>query len=220
MRVGKMGLYVLFVIGAIVASHAQAQLNIETFETANGWTSAGDGVFAHEGTGGNPGGYLSLSFSTGVPPLPVTGVIVADANASDGAFAGDIAALVGGDGLSVSFSLRTTLTPTAMTFSFTGAINSWNYTILDTLSLSTWQNISIPLDDITLANWSSPDGNLGYNAFEIDLENVSEMRLSILMPTTGASELGIDNFQIIPEPSTLMLVLAGLGLLRLSRRRA
>jgi hypothetical protein len=107
-----------------------------------------------------------------------------------------------------------------MTFSFTGDINSWNYTILDTLSLSTWQNIAIPLDDITLANWSSPDGDLGYSAFATDLGDVSEMRLSILMPTTGASELGIDNFQIIPEPSTLMLVLAGLGLLRLSRRRA
>jgi hypothetical protein len=210
----------LFAIAMLAAAgNAHANIYAAGFDSdGESWTATGDGALDWVGAGGDPGGYLRLMFGSGL--VPQIGLFRANASASGGAFTGNIFSYTGNDGLSLTFDFRADVMPLALSFEFAGALNSWVYEVgVGSLTLNTWQNWSVPLDDENLVGWSSPDIGNSYTAFIGDLANVSQMRVVTLMPETTESQVGLDNVTIIPEPGTMALLIMGLGMAAAYRRR-
>jgi hypothetical protein len=181
---------------------------------ADGWVLNGAGTLSWVATGGNPDGYLTLSFGSAF--VPQAGSFVAGAGASGGAFTGNLSSYT-----DITFDFRTDVTPLALSLVIEGAINSWVYNFnVGALTTDSWQNLSASLNDDTLENWSSPDIGNSYSAFVQDMSNVSELKITGVVGPITPVEMGLDNVSIVPEPGSLGLLMVGLLGARMLRRKS
>lgn len=192
------------VAAVLPASLAGASV-ISTFDAdLEGWTQTGDlQAFSHDATGGNPGGYLYLNDAASGALFYVL---------APSKFLGDLSA-ANGETLSFDANLlsrqRNDLLAGFGMVRITGTAGSAEIDLGDVPALTTWTSYSALLD---AATWGQSDSE-----WAALLADVTEIRVG-LEAINGDEEMGFDNFQIVPEPASLALVMLGAPCL-LRRRR-
>lgn len=175
----------------------------ESFANLAGWTVAEQGSIAHQASGGNPGGFLRMTFNTPAPPpgnlYAREALIVAGAGASSNQLFGDFSAQYGGLALQFDFRPVSEL-PDELFLDFQGGIDLWSYNI-DTATLATnaWNTITVPID--YQAGWmtSGSDSEIG---FVSSLGSVDGWALYISQYTQTAAAYDVDNFTLLTRTST------------------
>ena len=192
----------------------------ETWDTAGnlgGWLgNTTDSVVGNPGVGGNGDGYLETARSG---PFPIGAVTLLPA--ATGSFGSQVwnakVDLIGLSGSTSDVWLR---------FRFQDAtFNGWRHRLTNELSRD-WQSFGVTFDPTwtdaqALANGWETDlaGGVGSVSWAQTLGSVytTEVRID----GTASLKAGIDNFSLtaVPEPSSLALVLAGLGMAGVMARR-
>ncbi len=196
---------VSFVLTSLVSASSFAV--ISTFDTGfDGWTST-TGV-SWQGSGGNPGGYLQF-----VDAGPANGGQII----SPAAFNGDWLSTYGATGsFSLDYKLFAAgsfqLFPMFVQITGSGGVISQNLPG-NYASPFGWTSYS---NTLQAGNW-----NLDSGTFTGCLTNVTEVR--VFMPcSSDANEItGVDNIKVaaVPEPATILALMAGLGGVLKSRRK-
>ena len=173
----------------------------------DGWFTAGDGVSSHQPTGGNPNGFLqSVDQPTGLNT---------DAFAPS-KFLGDWSALDGQGFISVDFKMISACCAISegMEFWISGPGGSASRRLpISEGPFFQWTTYTI---DLVESEWNISRGSWGPM-----LENIDTLRFD--MEHVARDETtGLDNvlLAVIPEPSTVFLVLAGTLRLSLHTRRS
>ncbi len=136
----------------------------------------------------------------------------ADAAASGGAFAGDLAT-AGIYGFQFDLTINTGSQVSAMYFEITNLTEdeTWQYS-LAVPAFGSDTSFFVPLGSAT--GWIQTSGS---ESFAFILGQTEEVALAFSQTTSGNLNASIDNITAVPEPSSIMI--AGLGLLAALRRR-
>lgn len=173
-------------------------LHGETFADLAGWTATGGGSVAHQSSGGNPGGFLRMTFAAPAPPpgdlYAREALVVAGAGASGNQFFGNFSALYGT--MMVRFDFRpVSELPDELYLDFLGNGDLWSY-IIDTATLTpgAWNTIMVPLDYD--AGWmtSGSDTEL---AFVSSVGSITEWAFYIRQYTQTTASYDVDNFTLL-----------------------
>ena len=204
-----------------------ATIGTETFDTDNGVMTSNTvaSVVVHSGTGGNPDGHMLTRRDLGEAFFDIGGLT------TDSRFTGDY----GADGIT-----GMTVDLNFMTANFTGAwfrvridafTNGWLAPLTGAFPTGTWTTYTVAFDptwtdlEARAAGWITDDD---LDALAIPSPSFATVMASVGRPeirlgTTNESSLaGIDNFGLtgeVPEPSTMLLMSAGIGLIGLARLR-
>ena len=183
---------------------------VETWDAdESGWSgSTAELSVSHSGFGG---GSLQGTFAEQIMPGPEVGAFRADGDASGGAYTGDYwAELSTFAGWQFDFYAADVL-PSSLYARFSDGQNTYQANLLDQLTVvGEWTTVSTPGLDVGLQAWIGPDGTTGLSNA---LASVEWMEVRLERNQTIEQDYFMDNFQVIPEPGTLALVLiSGLGL--------
>lgn len=198
-------------ISLLFTSPAGAAVISSTFDVDDeGWIGRpGEGSLAYVATGGNPGGYISITDIGG--GSPGSGAF------APGKFLGDLSGFDSGL-LSVdmaSFAGGGTTFPFFGTVEITGAGDSAFFDLTVTAPPSnTWVTYSVSLD---AAIWGKTELEWAAILADVTLIAINTDAFD------GADTIGVDNFAIssVPVPAAVWLFGSGLiGLIGLSRRKA
>jgi hypothetical protein len=161
--------------------------------------------------GGNPGGFLEITFPYGGPPSPLGPAI----SNTTSVYTGDYSGLVAGGAIRFDFyagSQPPTANPAILLHTSDG--DTWSYAFTYTLGqVGTWVTYSVPLSG---AGWTGGSG------FVTDIQNVTWVGLDLEgnAGVGGTQIFGLDNWTyVIPEPGTLYMLTAALLGLTLTFRR-
>jgi hypothetical protein len=223
----KNALAALLLLIAAPTAHATV-LASETFDTTDAnWTDrdAFEMTVAHS-TFGNPGGSLHGSFAAQTILAFESDAFRADTSplASGGAFSGDWYSTYGSfNYFNFSFYSEDVL-PSAFVMRIGNGINTFLFNLTPQVgTVGSWSTISVSLD--YSAGWVGGSATQFSNVFS----NVSFIDLQVTRNSTNAQDYYVDNISLenfvaeastVPEPQSLGLVLAGLFVLRLARKRA
>jgi hypothetical protein len=188
-------------------------LGAGTFDAGlEGWTADG-GTLVYVAMGGNPGGFLQLTDETSSNMF-----LTAPQNEF---YSGDLSGYVNGfvqfDARLVGLSGAATTFPTfgRITFSSGGTSASFDLAPLGE-----------PTDPWTtyVAMLTSPPWGTDFEAWLAILSNVTSLTVNLESHSPIVETVGFDNFRLrgLPEPTTLALAIAGIGvavLVRSGRRR-
>ncbi len=204
-----------------------ATIGTETFDTDNGVMTANTvaSVVVHSGTGGNPDGHMLTRRDLGEAFFDIGGLT------TDSRFTGDYGA-AGITGMTVDLNF--------MTANFTDAwfrvrmdvvTNGWRHELTNSFGTNSWDTYNVAFDP----TWSDVDAYANGWVKDIDIDPLandspsfatvmaSVGRAEIRLGTTDESSLaGIDNFGLtgeVPEPGTMLLMSAGIGLIGLAHLR-
>ena len=204
-----------------------ATIGTETFDTDNGVLVSNTvaSVVVHSATGGNPDGHMLTRRDLGEAFFDIGGLT------TDSRFTGDY----GADGIT-----GMTVDLNFMTSNFTGAwfrvrtdivTNGWLAPLTAVFPTGTWTTYTLAFDP----TWTDLQARAAGWITDFDLNPAADPspsfatvmasvgRAEIRLGTTDESSLaGIDNLGLtgqVPEPSTVFLMTAGLGLIGLGRWR-
>lgn len=204
-----------------------ATIGTETFDTDNGVliSNTTASVVVHSPTGGNPDGHMLTRRDLGEEFFDIGGLT------TDSRFTGDY----GADGIT-----GMTVDLNFMTANFTDAwfrvrmdvvTNGWRAPLAALFPTGTWGTYALSFDptwtdlEARAAGWLTDDDvdPLAIPSPSFATVMASVGRAEIRLGTTDESSLaGIDNFGLtgeVPEPSTMLLMSAGIGLIGLARLR-
>jgi|RhiMetdeSRZDD1v2_1073273.scaffolds.fasta_scaffold110569_3 PEP-CTERM motif-containing protein len=204
-----------------------ATIGTETFDTDNGVLVSNTiaSVVVHSPAGGNPGGHMLTRRDLGQPFFDIGGLT------TDSRFTGDY----GADGIT-----GMTVDLNFMTSNFTGAwfrvridaaTNGWLAPLTAVFPTDTWTTYTLAFDP----TWTDLEARAAGWITDFDLDPLAGASPSFatVMASVGRAEIrlgtkdesslaGIDNLGLtgeVPEPSTMFLMSAGLGLIGLARLR-
>ena len=193
----------------------------ESFDAAANWGvqnvgGPGSGVVSapQVGSGGNPGGYLRMTFGTQLLGLGQNAQFVANSLSSGGAYVGNYAA--NGDPLYVTFGLlAVNFLPSSMALYFHSSVsgNTWAYNLAAPGSLGVWTGYQVSFASglAVPGGWQFAGGPGGTpSQFIADLGNVDWIGIYISrFGSTLEEDYGLDNFLLhVPEPGTLYVLSA------------
>ena len=187
----------------------------------HGWTSEFNDVsLSREATGGNPAGYLDITF----PPTSAPEILEdewADIIMVDAAtlFAGNWR-----QDMHISFDFfSSNQTPHDIQLQFHSTNNNvWGYNLTASVSdTQTWTSLSTPL--LFAGAWGPlPGFDDTEDQFLADLSAIDWIGIYIFRETAGTEHYGIDNFRlhlIVPEPAEFVMLAAVLLAAALGYRR-
>lgn len=174
----------------------------------DGWVATGSGSLSHSAAGGNPNGFAQFD---DIPGVGGDGFLIAPAK-----FLGDWSALDGNGSLNWEHRILTLGdVPTVVNARATIAGPGGEAFYVGALHQTTWTMFSAPIDS---SDWVTSVGT--WNAL---LSNVTSLTIRIEAVHNNGAALdvdGIDNVQLVPEPSTLLLAAFGFfGLFAMHKRR-
>ena len=211
-------------VGTLVAA-AQAAVPgvIETWDAGlNGWTgNTTSSVVVHAASGGNPGGYV-LARKDLTPPVFDTGIQTTSAT-----YTGDFAA----DGITgVSFDVNLFNTPLDNIYfrvRRNAAENGWRFPFGPAApGGNAWGSFSVSFDP----TWSDADAQAAGWVTDMDVDPAAAAspsfatvmsgvgRTEVRFESIGSAVTGIDNFVLLPEPTSAALLM-GLSVVGLARHR-
>lgn len=181
-------------LGGAALAAAAAQPDTETFAAgSNGWHVAGSG-FTKSFAAGN----AAISFSPSV--IPATALLIADTNASSGAYSGnyDAAAIV-----LFGFDFRADASlPSDLSVVFQSGTNTFARQIpVTNLVSGVWTTVVRRLEFDSGNGWFGP----GTNAFFEALTNITALRVQVTGPTVGFNTMRFDNLFIQTRPAVAAL---------------
>lgn len=191
------------VITALLQS-TYAQLVVSTFDSgSDGWTFT-TGV-THQSSGGNPAGYL----------------LFIDSGPADGgqlfapsSYLGDWSAL---DGIGVfAFDFRNFTGPSDFTAVGSVVVSGPGGLMRspgapNTTGTSNWQTIATPINE---SAWTIVSGT-----WADIIANVTQVRINMPVSSSATEITGVDNVRLVPEPSSTLLIILGVGTFILVRRK-
>jgi hypothetical protein len=178
--------------------------------TLQGWTYAADpgtGDIDNPGFGGNPDGYLR-----GRDDAPGGGGVPAQA---EPAFSGDLSIYTSIEWDAYLFP-NDAFPPTLMQSIVIGADHPTGFTSYiytpDMIPVGEWTHVAAPIEE---SAWSITPWSLGDATFDEVISTAAWIRVTMDVSTdsTGNYESGLDNFGLIPEPASLIVLLAGVALI-------
>ncbi len=168
-----------------------------TFDTGlDGWTSNTPAEISFVSSGGNAGGYVSITDTT-----DASSIISAPAK-----FLGDYSALNGVG--TILFDHRVFTVPDASPYTYQlqligpGGNASWFGT--NGSGTTPWTIISVPIQQSAFT--------LNSGSWSALLANVTDLQVNIEIVTSRPDIEGVDNVRIVPEPSAALLVLSSAAL--------
>ncbi len=185
---------VAFAITMLVAAQSNASI-ISNFDdgTLQGWTNLKVGGFdvINPGTGGNPGGYLAFIDTLSGAESPA--LVQAPPQ-----FSGDLSSFtsVEYDAFVIASAIQAN---SVLIEGSDGTV--WSFRP-ELKGLEAWESYSIPLDGGN--GWFLSGLSQGNTPFSEVIADVSAVYVGMAVSTDLGFESGIDNFRLIPEPSTLM----------------
>jgi hypothetical protein len=203
---------------------------MEDFESNNSnWLNGASASATWLSSGGVDGGaYISYTAPTfksaesgpfpGSPPLQVMLRANSAANASGGAFVGDwLSGEVSSLDLAVRHNFDSSLNFYARLASTGGAGASLAFDEMFAIAPNTWTLVSIPVVDS-----NPPFLSYGTGSFNGIFSNIQNLQFGLYVPAStdfiGLS-MDIDNVSVVPETSTVALLVLGIAGLALLRRR-
>jgi hypothetical protein len=194
---------------AVSAGGASAATIVNSFDNdAEGWTASG-GNLTWQATGGNTGGYISMSDGN-------TAFMQAVAGSS---FLGDLSVFDGG---TFSFDAIQTAQGTSGSYlsgfgivRLSGGGISASLDVFTVNPTNTWQTAAVLFD---AATWG-----LSQSAWDTLLSNVTSFRIETeswnnVSETVGLDNIRLSNMSPIPVPAAGLLLLSALGALGVGRR--
>ncbi len=214
------GLAILFTASSLQA----ATVSLETFDAGKNGFDANtiSATVIHQAAGGNPGGHLLIRKDLSPPAFDVGAMTTTRAE-----FLGNYAA-AGITGASVDLNFQTEGIDAAwIRFRRDGSSNGWRHSLTNVFPLNSWNTYSVDFDpnwtdaQASAAGWlTDQDVDPAANASPAFADVLKSVGFAEVRIANNTSTLvGLDNFQLIPEPSTMAL--AGLALLSMAglRRR-
>lgn len=201
-----------------------ATVALEPFDGGtNGFTgNTTSATVVHQAAGGNPDGHLLIRKDLSPPAFDTGAVTTTRAE-----FLGDYAA-AGITGASVDLNFQTDGIDGAwLRFRRDASSNGWRFPLTDTFPLNTWNTYSVMFNP----NWTNGEASAAGWMTDAEIDPVADPSpaFSEVMKSVGFAEVriandtstlvGMDNFQLVPEPSAFALTSLGLLSALGTRRR-
>ncbi|OVE76574.1 hypothetical protein BVX97_00670 [bacterium E08(2017)] len=212
----------LLAVLLLVSCYASAAIYTEKWETSDaGWQIENRDGFPAEGTAtwytGSPwDGQTEILRIEGSPGVGIYEDIVFADNTADGTL------ITGGNVAwqQIQFDFYANMAPAALYFYVQGNGVQWQNEITS-VTVGSWDTYNISLSFNSGSGWARWDGTLETQAaWDATLVNIDEVGI-IVQYQSGVSgqDYGLDNFAIIPEPETLLLLAFALISLGITFRR-